>query len=174
MAKKFKVDDCEWSDDMAIMVPRVGTNILLTENWEFRLHSEYRNSNAFELFGLNNGGVRNYRTTGKPRECNSSEEVPYGSYVMVSLLKGSVLKVDRVYIRKESKVNPDSYSLNQGGEYNSLTFRLMYASEDMILLDALAGTKRMLEGNKKPRFWTKLADVNRIRGKIDNASMATY
>lgn len=174
MAKKFDASKCEWTDPTVMMVPRCGTHIQLTEDWNFRLYNERRNEAVIELFGLERGGWNSHKRDAKPHQITDSLKIPYGCYVNVNFYKDTVLKVCRVYIRQESKVDSNSWSLNQGGEYNSLTFYLVSAPDDLILIDALSGTKRVLKGSKKPRFWAKLADVNKIKCKIDLASMATY
>jgi hypothetical protein len=98
---------------MNLFIPSIGTEIKLAESWKFKLYGEYRNSGMFTYLGL---------------------KYPYkAGPVEVEFPIGTVLKVDRIYIRKGN----DSY--------NSVTF---------FLID---GKKK---GRK--RFWAKLDDVNRI------------
>jgi len=93
-------------------VPEIGDLIKLTEDWNFNLNSEsYRNRSLAEILGKN-GPVNN-----------------------VTLPKDTVLKIDRIYIRKGAS------------DYSSLTFRIEETENKKI---------------KGKRFWAKLRDVNKI------------
>lgn len=71
---------------MKFNIPELGTTITLAEDWRFALHHEHRNKTLFEI--LNLPYVQNWRENPNP--------LPH----MVTMPKGTVLKVDRIYIRK--------------------------------------------------------------------------
>jgi hypothetical protein len=101
---------------MKLFIPSIGTEIKLSEPWKFKLYGEYRNQGMFEYLG---------------------EEYPKQSWSMLEYIRiefpiGTILKVDRLYIRKGNE------------KFNSVTF---------FLIDGKKGRKR---------FWAKLDDVNRI------------
>lgn len=110
---------------MKMFIPTIGTIITLTKNWEFDIHEEYRNYACLQLLfpdqKIDQYGWRNGKPT-PPRK--------------FAFKKGSVLKVDRIYIRKGK------------AEYDSISFVLQHDSSGEI--------------SKKPRFWVKLADANTI------------
>jgi hypothetical protein len=100
-------------------IPTIGESIILTQPWSFLLHNEYRNSDLFEAFDL-----------------------PYTGTREVTLPAGTVLKVQRIYIRGS----------NRG--YDSVTLRTVHSP------DSRLATKRT--GGKSRRFWVKLNDFNTI------------
>lgn len=100
---------------MKLYIPEIGDQIVLTNDWTFNLYYEYRNSSLMEKIG---------------------EKFNWSDLSMkakaVTIVKGTTLKVDRIYIRKGNS------------EYSSLTFYIV--SGDW----------------KGARFWAKLKDVNNI------------
>jgi hypothetical protein len=70
---------------MKLFIPPLGTELELSEPWMFKLYDEYRNSNMMELMNLNSQPYR----YGEPIK----------TFDMVIPI-GTVLKVDRIYIRK--------------------------------------------------------------------------
>lgn len=111
-------------------IPSIGDKVKLKEDWTFTLHSEYRNDSLFKYAGL----------PVTPRWYEWMKDFPerYGpkpTPITYTIPAGSVLTIDRIYIRKGSP------------EFNSVTFILNGAKVD----------KRAV------RFWAKLADVNKIR-----------
>jgi hypothetical protein len=171
---QVKADKTRWSEPSQWFVPRLGTRVRLVEDWEFRLYNEHRNYATCELFGMKLDGYDRDRDV---REIKTLDEpVPYGCWRCVTLFKDTVLKVSRVYIKPESK--PDGYGLNKGGEYNSLTFWIDTAPDDLVMIDALSGTKIALRNAKgrplHPKFWAKLRDVNQIRCAVDMDTLATF
>lgn len=70
----------------------------------------------------------------------------------VTLPAGTTLKVDRIYIRKGV------------GDYDSLTF---FATH----IPGVTDVKRGPFAKRKPRFWAKLGDVNRIICEIDPSTV---
>jgi hypothetical protein len=141
-------------------IPELGDEIVLSKDWKFRLFSESRNSGLFDRLGIvtvreslygplskiaveherilslgykfDTELVNNYWGDGQAY-CNTY-------YHEVILPKGTILKVDRIYIRKGQD------------DYSSLTFFITGSPHPM--LSDKKGPKR--------RFWAKLADVNDI------------
>ena len=109
---------------MKLFIPAVGYRIKLTNDWTFALYDESRNTTLFQYL----------RQTLPARPMR---------YVTVTLPSGSMLEVDRVYVRNANK--------NKTGDddYDSVTFRL--------LLD---------NSKNKVRFWAKLADVNNVEYEL--------
>ena len=117
-----------------LYIPDIGDKLELTRAWEFPLHYESRNRPLGVALGVP-----------LPRRAFNGEQIPadngwWGPFkedsTPVRLPKGTVLIVDRVYIRQGA------------AEYSSITFR-----------SRIPGVKG------KPRFWAKLADVNLIMFK---------
>lgn len=110
---------------MKLYVPSIGDAITLTKDWKFNLTNEYRNRTLFELmFGPikpDPNGNYYYRSSFEIKEVN--------------LPKGTVLTVDRIYIKKGMK------------GYDSITFVVK---------------KAPFYKKGKLRFWVKLKDANEI------------
>lgn len=151
---------------MKLFIPTIGTQMELAKEWSFTIHYEYRNDKALEYFGLmdeyekfniekreHNESVREIFKVNNPEI-----QITYYTKIdglrtdafkkIVTIPKGSILIVDRVYIRNNRK------------EYDSLTFRL-----------ASTPTQIPKGKNKKLkslcRFWAKLDDVNNME-IVDN------
>lgn len=107
---------------MKLWIPKVSDRLRLTEEWEFPLFVEYRNR---ELAIKIDKTLSQY-----DRYVNGNESI--GCCLPI----GTVLRVDRVYIRSGSS-----------SEYNSLTFRIEECPN---------------KEYKAKRFWAKLTDVNNI------------
>lgn len=99
-----------------LYIPEIGDVLKLTLPWTFTLYVEYRNKPLFKAMEIKSEGSFYDREN-----------------VRVALPPGTVLIVDRIYIRKGK------------GDYSSITFR-----------SKIPGIK------SKPRFWAKLSDVNQI------------
>lgn len=143
---------------MQIYIPTTGSELVLEEPWTFKLYWEYRNTALIEAYVLPNvtwedreywskirGRGNYYRAfTGSVDPVgyewfSSSLEIENLFQPLVTLPTGTVLKVDRIYIRRNSR------------EYDSLTFTIK---------ETIAPE---LVGKKKLRFWAKLHDVNKMR-----------
>lgn len=110
---------------MKIQIPDIGDTIVLTKNWSFRLFNEYRNSALIKV--LSPDTKLEDRWSGKVNT----------EFVRLTLPIGTVLKVNRVYIRQGAS------------SFSSVTF-----------------TIEKSETNLKGRFWAKLSDVNQIEGEL--------
>lgn len=117
---------------MNFYIPEIGAQIQLTEDWTFTLMpNESRNETFTKYLKLPNR--ENPYINGRfDRETYYRN---YNSTVEVTIPKNSILKIDRIYIRKGNK------------DYSSVTF----------YVKTFGGEKG------KGRFWAKLADVNTIQ-----------
>jgi len=107
---------------MQLFIPTIGTVLTLDKNWEFDLHEEYRNEAFWKLIFPN---VPFASTWQNPQRVKK-----------FCLKKGSSVRVDRIYIRKNKE------------EYDSITFVLTHDASGEI--------------KKRPRFWVKLTDANQM------------
>ncbi|MBW2645201.1 MAG: hypothetical protein JRE23_03295 [Deltaproteobacteria bacterium] len=77
---------------MNLYIPKLGTKIVLTKDWAFTLLGEKRNRSLWDLLSSTPLPTRPWG-------------IPFNKYstpkLHRTLRKGSVLKFDRVYIRKE-------------------------------------------------------------------------
>jgi hypothetical protein len=112
---------------MKLYVPEIGDRLKLTKDWEFKLYYERRNSPLLKHFGFEFTWTRDY---------NKNESV--------ILPIGTILKVDRIYIR------------NGAQDYSSISF---YA-------EGIKGNGG-LDKPKNSRFWAKLLDCNNIEFEIE-------
>lgn len=118
---------------MELYIPPLGTKLQLTRPWTFLLHGEYRNHTLFTHLGI-------------PKVSRKIEitHYRYHEYAdrVVTLPSGTVLTVDRIYIRKG------------GVDFNSVTFFLPKEKRKQPHGIGASG--------KAVRFWVKLASVNTI------------
>lgn len=130
-------------------IPEIGTRFLLAEDWTFDLYHEYRNWSLFEILGINHAHSGDWRTEQNP--------APH----KITLPKGTMLTIDRVYIRKGAK------------EFSSVTFNLPKRTTSKKTVTRTAtyiggpdDGKTISWDATKPargvRFWAKLADVNKM------------
>jgi hypothetical protein len=134
---------------MRLLIPTIGTVLTLDEDWTFDLHQEQRNQKFSVQFGLT-----------WPAWCfpwdwvthpDGRREKVAVSPAPVTLPKGTVLKVDRIYIRSKA------------GDFRSF---------DSVTFHCNSGLKgKAAKGKMKGRFWAKLLDVNRLEVLIDPLSM---
>lgn len=101
-----------------LFIPPLGTSITLAQDWAFELHREHRNYDFFGHLGLQ------YPTWDSKVES-----------VSATLPAGTILKIDRIYIRKGQK------------DYDSVTFHVVNSKGKKVT---------------NARFWVKLADANKI------------
>lgn len=122
---------------MNLYIPEIGDLILLTEDWLFKLYYERRNDSLIAVSKL-----------ADPSYYSSWRTIPQKPIEM-DLPKGTVLTIDRIYIRKGAS------------DYSSITFKI----KKCIIPD--------FEGK---RFWAKLSDCNTIKFEkfIDTDKIARY
>jgi hypothetical protein len=129
---------------MKLYIPEIGSSIRLIADWTFDLYNESRNSTLMEF-------------TDDPREESWRDKNPP---LPCTIPAGSVLKIDRIYIRKGK------------GEYSSITFLWTGMRTDprkkkrfavAIGLTPPVRTDYEVKIPARPvRFWAKLDDVNKI------------
>lgn len=119
---------------MKLFIPPLRTKLRLTEAWLFPIHMDYRNSN-FRRAMLGDLVI----TTPPP-------VLPE----IIRLEPGTILAVDRIYIRK-----------GQDG-FDSVTFRVVDSPNKALLSKSRGGTMQ----NGQARFWVKLLDANNINCEI--------
>ena len=118
---------------MKINIPRLGDYLQLTTDWTFSYILEHRNYTL--------------RMTLTDNDLN--KRFPDGT--PVTMPAGTVLKVDRIYIRQGAP------------EFDSITFRVMQSPDKRLLSKSKGGT-----AVDSVRFFVKLDDANNIEAeKVD-------
>lgn len=119
---------------MKLYIPEIGDRIELLEDWTFKLYNESRNKSVIEALQLKDKYTE--------RDQRSRSVDGYDA----TLLKGTVLTVDRIYIRNGNK------------DYSSLSFIISSTHDERFV------SKKGAFGSKQQygRFWAKLEDVNQI------------
>lgn len=116
-----------------IFFPTIGTQIRLTAEWPFRLYGEYRNDALLAHLGYANTSASTFM-----KHFALPHTDGHTGYDNVRLPAGTILKVDRIYIRKGA------------ADFDSVTFYATYPGAP-----------------KKLRFWAKVADINGVlQGEI--------
>ena len=116
-----------------IMIPTVGTLLTLSRPWRFALHRERRNQKVWDILA---GQLPDWYS--QFRRCRIEVYIP------AVLPKGTVLSVDRIYIRQNMP------------KFDSVSFRIKECPD-----------KRL----EKKRFWAKLLDVNHMEAEWDEATL---
>jgi hypothetical protein len=137
---------------MILCMPTVGqkVRVLDGQTWDFKLYQEHRNHSLYEYVGKpllpehRRSFYDDYVGGQKAWDAyrGAKTDQPPLKHIDVSLPGGSVLTIDRIYLRKGA------------GEFDSITFILNGAK--------LEGKKG---ANARVRFWAKLEDVN--AGKLE-------
>jgi hypothetical protein len=109
---------------MKLFIPELGTKIKLTQNWIFPLHAENKNKGAYMAL------------VKMPLIFDWTQSVT----TSVTLPVGTILIVDRIYIRRGTW---------NGVNISSVSFWALHP-----------------EHKKKFRFWAKLVDVNQIECEV--------
>lgn len=149
---------------MKFFIPAVGTVFELEKPWEFLLYFEERNKTLFQAFGSNVNqlvlkNTDKYGSYGTANICRyfPSVHIYGGGWVekaaQFSLPPGTVLRVDRVYIRS-----------GQAGEFDSVTLTVKDTTHPFLLYSG-----KTKSGKKKTslgRFWVKLCDFNKIDARV--------
>jgi len=106
---------------MNLFIPAIGTRLRLNKPWQFPLHDEHRNRAFWAEMAPNASAPSKH-----------AWDPPTGGILNLTLPAGTLLSVDRLYIRK-----------GQSG-FDSITFRVLKGS-----------------AIPTGRFWAKLDDVNK-------------
>jgi len=132
---------------MRLCIPTIGTELVLSKDWQFRLFFEKRNYKLLDKLDL----LEQAEGTAHNTHGQRMEPSRYSAYywdsdqcVLAMLPKGTRIKVDRIYIRKgRASVK----------NFDSVTFWVRDGSY------------------KGARFWAKLMDVNLIECDIDESTI---
>jgi len=141
-----------------LCIPELGTKLILDEDWAFNLYNEDRNeslvkaagfpagcdSSPYYAYALNTAMAAFNAGWGVTLEHNQYQRL---FYKLVTLPTGSILTVDRIYIRKGAS------------GYSSVSFYLDRKSVDE---NYSIFTNNISKSSGKCRFWAKLNDVNNI------------
>jgi hypothetical protein len=141
---------------MRLLIPTIGTILMLTDDWTFTLREERRNQKFANqpLLDLDYASWVGGQHLPDPDNPGRSKWVPNkGKTQDITLPKGTKLKVARIYIRNGGK---DMKS------YDSVTFTCN---------PHLTAAKAQKLGVLKGRFWAKLLDVNSMDVAFDGATM---
>jgi hypothetical protein len=138
-----------------LFIPPLGTRLELAQNWKFPLMAEKRNKRLWEYFTREE--LPSFWGTSLVNSPYYKEKYPLSNIaaqesITVELPAGTVLIVDRIYIRQGAK------------GFDSVSFRC--ESIPNIAGSAEWG-KPGLRKKTVGRFWAKLEDVNRIMAKVD-------
>jgi len=109
-----------------LFIPAVGYRIRLVKDWSFDLYNEHRNDSLLKVYDPS----------------DESKE----SKIFASMPQGTVLEVDRVYVRNANK------SATEEDDHDSVTFKLI--------------EHPTLPSKPRVRFWAKLSDVNNIEFEL--------
>lgn len=142
---------------MKFFIPDLGTRLVLSKDWTFKLHKENRNKDVLKLSKPMSEAQLQAEIVRLENEANKEEKKSrwaaeyirqdatdlknkkglniYPKVQDFTIGKGTVLEVDRIYIRKGAS------------DFSSVTFRIK-------------------GGKTSPRFWAKLEDVNKIEATI--------
>lgn len=135
----------EWTTPQRVFIPGIGTVLRLEEDWTFKLHEERRCNALLNVIGAETVGW--YSRTDRP------------AVHEVTLKKGALLKVSRVYIRRGT-----SGSGRERSEFSSLTFGIQ--GKSVLVYN---GKEYPMRGGS---FWSKLSDINKMVASVQVASMA--
>jgi hypothetical protein len=131
--KRAATNQAQLSLVMPVMIPEIGTKMVIAEDWHMTLFDEYRNNSILELT----------ETIPKSRNWHDRYDNSKRNTEIV-FPKGTILSVDRIYIRKGAS------------DFSSLTF---FADKKVkILRDG-----KEYVSPKALRFWAKLKDVNNMK-----------
>ncbi len=138
-----------------LYIPSLGDRLTLKEDWTFQLIEEHRNTTLVAFLGAH-GGLGAAEESPRP---GGGWRGPIVSYE-ARLAKGSVLVVDRIFIRKGAE------------DFDSITFLLegaktVASTKTRTAVAVGAGTRESFEYEqtipaRKVRFWVKLSDANTL------------
>ncbi|MFP5434658.1 MAG: hypothetical protein ACLGIM_16295 [Alphaproteobacteria bacterium] len=135
---------------MQVFFPTIGTQIILDAEWSFRLYDEYRNDTLIRALGFKRTQSGDYYNRyGFPQQDQ------YQHCTTVVLPAGTVLQIDRIYLRKGMS------------DYDSLTFAVLDSA-----MESLLPWKKNAVAGGAVRFWTKLDDANAMPGSFTKGRVA--
>lgn len=141
---------------MKLFIPELGTQLKLTEDWTFDLHAEHRNATVGQMNGYKleyipqrfpewKGGQPYPIYVPGMHDWWVKEGVENTHIIPVTLPVGTILKVDRIYIRKGAK------------DFSSISFFISGAPK------VTTQKNQYRNAVTRPvRFWAKLSDCNTI------------
>lgn len=136
---------------MKLYVPEIGTVLQLEKDWEFTLYTERRNAALAKAAGFNydlsDWIVRSNNGEESLRNGWRKAKSYYDWQKEMTLPAGTILTLDRIYIRKGVS------------EFSSLSFNLTRKSVNPDYSDF---AKNIYTMTGRCRFWAKLNDVNKI------------
>lgn len=150
---------------MKLYVPEIGDEIVLTKDWTFDLHAEDRNKTLATVHGYTLH-YDNSESLEKWEKWKLNKNLPYPKYnalenhfwikgnskpvhsISVTLPVGTVLKVDRIYVRKGLS------------DFSSLTF----TTKSFGSVDSISWNDKPVK--RGVRFWVRLSDCNNIEFEI--------
>jgi hypothetical protein len=132
--KKISTNQAQVSATVSLLIPEIGTKMVLAEDWHMEIHNEYRNAGVLELTEI----VKTERHWDELYGANAAK------HNEIVFPKGSMLTVDRIYIRKGAS------------DFSSLTFYIAKGSKILRAGKEYASSKAL-------RFWAKLKDVNNMK-----------
>lgn len=122
-----------------LFIPPLGTEIVLAEPWTFDLFRESRNETLIETMGIEFPDVNYYERSKQ--------------FETVTLPAGSVLKVDRIYVRKgQSSFDSVTFCLKGHSRPGYTWVGKRWDGRDWTYKVSARGV----------RFWVKLHDANKI------------
>ena len=144
-----------------LYIPQVGDSLTLAHDWTFGTICEHRNESLFNAYDIppeqrwkkavegRSGG--RWVGVGLPLEHIGFDcWRPLDEPTTFTLPAGTILKVDRIYIRKGA------------GDYSSLTFLITDSSDKRVVTKKKGGS-----APKAVRFWVHLDHANKIEFTTD-------
>lgn len=134
-------------------IPEIGTRFALANDWSFNLFNESRNESLVKIFSfpicLPWHASVDHAAAAEAGWLISDEENKYDRlfYKKIILPASTVLKIDRIYIRKGLS------------GFSSISF---FIERKSVYPDFSEDCMRIHTGKGKCRFWAKLNDVNTI------------
>jgi hypothetical protein len=135
---------------MRLFIPPLGTVVRLTSAWTCTIHREGRNWDVRRaLVAHAQGETGAQPPTGDWWARYSAQSNDRDGSLSMTLPEGTVLKVDRIYVRSGQ------------GDFDSVTFLIKDSPDKRFV-----GKKGKGTFDGKPRFWVKLHEANAIECEI--------
>ena len=150
---------------MKLYIPEIGDRIRLTADWTFGLINEDRNATLMEFIG-------------DPRETKYSYRDPFTTEPC-TIPAGTILKIDRLYIRKgledfssvtffwegartKSKVEEKTMTSYMAVAVKTPVWPSFPGITSAVKQNPVTSTYQVKKPARPVRFWAKLSDVNTI------------